>query len=106
MSFQFTYQTSPQETYVQEVLHPRAYVLSSNTENIIVQSPYPEARISLINSTATSNSSNIDRYIISSSSNQLSILNTFLYGILSQNKEFRTYLYNTFTDRKLEVGNA
>ena len=83
MSFQFTYQTSPQETYVQEVLHPRAYVLSSNTENIIVQSPYPEARISLINSTATSNLSNIDRFIISASNNQLNILLFFWFFIIS-----------------------
>ena len=75
MSLQFTYQTTAQETYVQQVLQPRAYVLSSNTENLILQSPLPEARLSLITSTASSNSSNIDRYIISASNNQLSILN-------------------------------
>ena len=75
MSFQFTYQTPQQETFVQQVLQPRAYVLSSNAENIIIQSPLEDARISLINSTATSNLSNIDRFIISASNNQLNILN-------------------------------
>ena len=58
MSFPSTYVTTVQESFVQTLLAPRVYVLSSNSENLVVQSPYPEARISLINSTAVTNATN------------------------------------------------